>query len=121
MPSDTETLGFVVLEALASGLPAVCMKAGGVVDIIQHNQTGFLCENHENMKEFIYYIEKLIKKKGLKEEISQKGLNWVKEWSWKKATLKLRNIQYNKALRLFHTRNWFGYHNNVTENIIMNE
>ena len=30
MPSDSETLGFVVLEAMASGVPAVAADAGGL-------------------------------------------------------------------------------------------
>lgn len=34
MPSETETLGFVALEAMASGLPVVCVAAGGLVDIV---------------------------------------------------------------------------------------
>lgn len=34
MPSETETLGFVALEAMASGLPVVAVAAGGLVDII---------------------------------------------------------------------------------------
>jgi sulfoquinovosyltransferase len=40
MPSETETLGFVVLEAMASGVPVVAVAAGGLTDIVQHNQTG---------------------------------------------------------------------------------
>lgn len=34
MPSETETLGFVVLEAMASGLPVVAVAAGGLTDIL---------------------------------------------------------------------------------------
>ena len=37
MPSDTETLGFVVMEALASGVPVVGVAAGGLIDIIDNN------------------------------------------------------------------------------------
>ena len=34
MPSESETLGFVVLEAMASGLPVVAVAAGGLTDIL---------------------------------------------------------------------------------------
>jgi hypothetical protein len=34
MPSESETLGFVALEAMASGLVVVSVAAGGLVDII---------------------------------------------------------------------------------------
>ena len=41
MPSETETLGFVALEAMASGLAVVAVAAGGLVDIITRpGQTG---------------------------------------------------------------------------------
>lgn len=39
-PSHSETFGNVVLEALASGLPAVILKAEGVSDLVEDNQTG---------------------------------------------------------------------------------
>lgn len=42
-PSESETLGFVVLEAMASGVPVVCARAGGIPDIVnQDGVTGFL-------------------------------------------------------------------------------
>ncbi len=44
MPSETETLGFVVLEAMASGLAVVAVAAGGLTDILtQPGVTGKQC------------------------------------------------------------------------------
>jgi glycosyltransferase involved in cell wall biosynthesis len=39
-PSDTETFGQVVQEAMASGLPVVAAHAGGVIDRVRHEETG---------------------------------------------------------------------------------
>lgn len=41
-PSDTETFGNVALEAMASGLPVVAARKGGVLDIVIPNRTGVL-------------------------------------------------------------------------------
>ncbi len=42
-PGTHETFGQVVLEALASGLPAVVADSGGVTDMAIPGQTGILC------------------------------------------------------------------------------
>lgn len=45
-----ETLGFVVLEAMASGLPVVAVRAGGIPDILtKQGVTGFLYEPGEQI------------------------------------------------------------------------
>jgi sulfoquinovosyltransferase len=42
-PSESETLGFVVLEAMACGVSVVAARAGGIPDIVnQDGETGFL-------------------------------------------------------------------------------
>jgi glycosyltransferase involved in cell wall biosynthesis len=40
-----ETFGNVVLEAQASGLPAVVTPRGGLVELVEHRRTGFICKD----------------------------------------------------------------------------
>lgn len=42
-PSPSETFGQVVQEAMASGLPAVVINQGGVADLVEDGQTGYIC------------------------------------------------------------------------------
>ena len=42
-PSETESFGNVTLEAMASGLPAVCADAPGSASLVADGETGFLC------------------------------------------------------------------------------
>ena len=44
MPSLQEGLPMALIEALATGLPVVCSKIRGHVDIVQHGKNGFLCD-----------------------------------------------------------------------------
>jgi glycosyltransferase involved in cell wall biosynthesis len=41
--SVTETLGLVVLEAMASGLPVIAVPAGGVEDHLRDGRNGMAC------------------------------------------------------------------------------
>lgn len=46
-PSTTETFGNVVLEAMASGLPAVVVDRGGPPDLVDEGVTGFIAPPNE--------------------------------------------------------------------------
>jgi glycosyltransferase involved in cell wall biosynthesis len=47
MPSRTETLGLVVLEAMSSGLPVVGARAGGIPEMIEDGVSGCLFDSEE--------------------------------------------------------------------------
>ncbi|MFD1885534.1 glycosyltransferase family 4 protein [Paenibacillus wenxiniae] len=45
-PSTTETLGLVLLEAMAAGLPIVAAQSGPTLEQVQHGVTGMLYDPH---------------------------------------------------------------------------
>lgn len=46
-PSTTDTFGNVVLESLASGIPALVADVGGPGEIVRHNETGWVVPAHD--------------------------------------------------------------------------
>lgn len=97
MPSDSETLGFVVLEAMASGVPVVAVAAGGLIDIVEDGKTGYLVSNNDGMVEFSARTKELIADIEKRKTMGRNARTYAESWSWESATAKLRNVQYKKA------------------------
>ncbi len=57
-PAKYETFGNVVLEAQASGLPAVVSNSGGPQEIIIPDETGYICDP-DNIVQFTHAITRL--------------------------------------------------------------
>ena len=44
LPTSSESFGLTALEALASGVPVIGARAGGLPEVVRDGETGFLCE-----------------------------------------------------------------------------
>jgi sulfoquinovosyltransferase len=107
MPSDSETLGFVVLESMASGVPVVGANAGGIPSLIKDGDDGFLVETGD----IDVFVERMkdLQNSRFREQMGKKARAEAERWGWEAATSVLRNIQYEKALINFHSRAFGGF------------
>ncbi len=80
-PSISETFGQVTLEAMASGLPAVCADATGSRSLVQHNKTGFLAPfgNHDA---FANALCTLIEEPDLRARFGDEAVRIAKQKDW---------------------------------------
>ncbi|MDF2722375.1 MAG: glycosyl transferase [Paenibacillus sp.] len=80
-PSSTETFGNVVLEALASGIPAIGVASGGVQEIIRHGKTGLLCQPRD-ADSFSAAIAHMLDHPDLLAAWGQEGRSYALTQSW---------------------------------------
>jgi glycosyltransferase involved in cell wall biosynthesis len=86
LPSYTEGLPNIVLEAMACGTPVLVTPVGAIPDIIKDGKTGFLLKSNDP-KNIAEKIVELLDKYELLEEVSMNAYNYVKE-----------NFNYEKTL-----------------------
>ena len=79
--STTETFGNVTIEAMASGLPPVCVKEGGAYGMIKDGLTGYIAQPR-NPIDIADKINILLNNKTLKESISLNALQYARTQSW---------------------------------------
>ena len=58
-----ESFGLTTIEALSCGTPVISNNMGALPEIIKHGETGFLCNNYEQMKMYVNEIDEISPKK----------------------------------------------------------
>jgi glycosyltransferase involved in cell wall biosynthesis len=80
-PSTTETFGNVTVEAMASGIPPVCVREGGAYGIIKEGITGLIAEPH-NAESLAGEITYLLDNDDMRKDIGLNALEYSKTQSW---------------------------------------
>lgn len=80
---DTEGLGMVLIEAMANETPVVASDIGGIVDIVEHDQTGLLVPAADAQK-LAEQIERILRNSTLRNRLALGATQKVEEqFSWK--------------------------------------
>jgi len=95
--STTETFGIVTIEALASGVPVVAVKAPGAVDILTDGLDGLLVDN--DIEKFANALEKIIREPELREKLSQGALKTSERYSIDTVSERMLNL-YREVIEI---------------------
>lgn len=89
-PSRTETLGLVLLEAMAAGCPVVAARSGGIPDIVTDGVNGYLFDPADE-RGAIAATVRLLERQQERETLRQNARAEAERWSWAAATRQLQN------------------------------
>jgi glycosyltransferase involved in cell wall biosynthesis len=90
LASRTETLGLVLMEAMAAGCPVVAPRAGGVSDIIQDGVTGVLYDP-ERPSDAVHAVSRLLFDPEHHAAIRRAARRDAEQWNWSAATRQLED------------------------------
>ncbi|PMB24168.1 glycosyltransferase family 4 protein [Fischerella thermalis] len=96
-PSRTETLGLVLLEAMAAGCPVVAARSGGIPDIVTDGVNGYLFAPDAGDEGAIAATVRLLEMKQERESIRQNARREAERWGWAAATRQLQDY-YQKVI-----------------------
>ena len=86
-PSQTDTYGQVVVEAQASGVPVLAVRAGGPADLIDEWRSGLLCA--PDPEEMAAKLLRIVESPSLRARLVRGGLAAASGRSWSRALAQL--------------------------------
>lgn len=100
-PSDTETLGFVAMEAMAAGTPAVGARAGGIPDVITEGVNGLMFTPGD-LGDLTAKLKRLLFDPVERQRFSRAGREEMERHNWRAATEKL--VDYYRLAHAVYAR-----------------
>lgn len=89
-PSRTETLGLVLLEAMAAGCPVVAAASGGIPDIVTDGVNGYLFDPNDP-NGAIKATQQLLAANTERKYLRQNARKEAERWGWTAATRQLQD------------------------------
>lgn len=89
--SETETMGNVILEAMASGLAVIAPQAGGIPSLVRSGETGLLFHPGD-LADATRCARQMIENPALRQQLAQAARTTVAEWTWAHSIERVREI-----------------------------
>ena len=96
--SETETMGNVILEAMACGCPVVAPRAGGIPSLVSHRQTGMLYTPRD-LAEAVDATRVLLAQDDFRCRLSRAAREVVEGLNWHNSIARVREV-YQEAIRV---------------------
>ena len=94
----TESLGIVLLEAAAAGLPVVSGRAGGTTEAVLHERTGLLIDATDR-DELVDAVDRLMGDEVARRRFGAAGQAWVRTaWTWDRTARRLGALLVGEAV-----------------------
>jgi glycosyltransferase involved in cell wall biosynthesis len=94
--SETETMGNVVLEAMACGGAVVAPQAGGIPNLLAHGTSGFLYRPRD-LKDAAQWARMVLNDEGLRRRVGRAARQAVEERGWEQSVGRVREV-YAEAM-----------------------
>lgn len=95
----TESLGIVLLEAAAAGLPVVSGRAGGTADAVLHERTGLLLADATDSGQLLAAVDRVLSDPAQAVQWGAAGQAWVRRaWTWERTAQRLGSLLAGEAV-----------------------
>ncbi|MBL8819838.1 MAG: glycosyltransferase family 1 protein [Planctomyces sp.] len=111
--SETETMGNVILEAQASGLPVIAANAGGVRGLIENGKDGLMYKPRST-NDAVASLRNVLRDPRLRTQLSASAVLSASKRSWPAAAVEVRD-QYRHAIKDYASRPSLPFRKNGTD------
>lgn len=88
---DKEGFGLVILEAMASGVPVVASRSGGIVDIVKDEENGLLCDE-KDVEKLSVNISRVLEDEALSAKLKTVAGHTVEQYSYDNISRRYNDI-----------------------------
>ncbi|MDQ6661189.1 MAG: glycosyltransferase [Chloroflexota bacterium] len=93
VPSYHESFGLVAVESLACGTPVVATRAGGLMTVVSHGETGYLVPHCSSF--FAERLDSLLQNTNTLVRMSRAARSSVLQYNWKSVAKQVSNLYYD--------------------------